>query len=71
MSTYQHKSIRVFVVSTALSIAFGSLGTSLQRLSAQSRASGWFYNFGRGGQALHRQSGGEKQTALSVRCVRD
>jgi len=32
-------------------------------------ASGWFYNFGRGGQALHRQSGGEKQRAFSVRCV--
>ena len=31
----------------------------------------WFYNFGRGGQALHRQSGGEKQSAFSVRCVRD
>jgi uncharacterized protein (TIGR02145 family) len=30
---------------------------------------GWFYNFGRGGQALHRQSGGEKQDAFSVRCV--
>ena len=34
-------------------------------------ASGWFYNFGKGGQALHRQSGGEKQEAFSVRCVRD
>jgi hypothetical protein len=33
------------------------------------RASGWFYNFGRGGQAFHRQSGGEKQDAFSVRCV--
>jgi len=33
-------------------------------------ATGWFYNFGRGGQALHRQSGGEKQRAFSVRCVR-
>ena len=32
-------------------------------------ASGWFYNFGRGGQAMHRQSGGEKQRAFSVRCV--
>jgi uncharacterized protein (TIGR02145 family) len=28
-------------------------------------ASEWFYNFGRGGQALHRQSGGEKQRAFS------
>ncbi len=34
-------------------------------------ASGWFYNFGRGGLALHRQSGGEKQRAFSVRCVRE
>jgi uncharacterized protein (TIGR02145 family) len=34
-------------------------------------ASGWFYNFGRGGQALHRQYGGEKQRAFSVRCVRE
>jgi uncharacterized protein (TIGR02145 family) len=34
-------------------------------------ASAWFYNFGKGGQALHRQSGGEKPSAFSVRCVRD
>ena len=34
-------------------------------------ASGWFYNFARGRQALHRQNGGEKQRAFSVRCVRD
>jgi uncharacterized protein (TIGR02145 family) len=34
-------------------------------------ASGWFYNFGKGGQALHRQSGGGKQGAFSVRCVRE
>jgi uncharacterized protein (TIGR02145 family) len=34
-------------------------------------ASAWFYNFGRGGQAFHRQSGGEKQRAFSVRCVRE
>jgi len=33
-------------------------------------ASGWFYNFGRGGLALHRQYGGEKQRAFSVRCVK-
>ena len=33
-------------------------------------ASGWFYNFGKGGQALHRQIGGEKGRAFSVRCVR-
>jgi uncharacterized protein (TIGR02145 family) len=34
-------------------------------------ASGWFYNFGRGGLALHRQSGGGKQQAFSVRCVKE
>ena len=39
--------------------------------SDSDQASGWFYNFGRGRQALHRQSGGEKQRAFSVRCVRD
>jgi uncharacterized protein (TIGR02145 family) len=33
--------------------------------------SGWFYNFGKGGHALHRQIGGEKQQAFSVRCVRE
>jgi len=38
--------------------------------SEDNPTSGWFYNFGRGGQALHRQSGGEKQGAFSVRCVR-
>lgn len=30
-----------------------------------------FYNFGKGGQALHRQPQGEKQMAISVRCVRE
>jgi uncharacterized protein (TIGR02145 family) len=34
-------------------------------------AGGWFYNFGRGGQALHRQNGGGKQGAFSVRCVKE
>jgi uncharacterized protein (TIGR02145 family) len=29
-----------------------------------------FYNFGKGGLALYRQSSGEKQRAFSVRCVR-
>ena len=29
-----------------------------------------FYNFGKGGLALHRQSSGEKGRAFSVRCVR-
>jgi uncharacterized protein (TIGR02145 family) len=32
---------------------------------------GWSYNFGKGGQALHRQNGGEKPRAFSVRCVRE
>ena len=30
----------------------------------------WYYNFGKGGGAFHRQSGGEKQGAFSVRCLR-
>ena len=34
-------------------------------------ANGWFYNFGQGGLAFHRQSGGEKLRAFSARCVRD
>src|SRR5581483_5269385 len=33
-------------------------------------ASAPFYNFGKGGQAPHRQAGGEKAQAFSVRCVR-
>jgi uncharacterized protein (TIGR02145 family) len=32
---------------------------------------GWSYNFGKGGLALHRQAGGEKERAFSVRCVKD
>ena len=34
-------------------------------------ATAWFYNFGLGGQALNRHSGGDKQMAVSVRCVRE
>jgi len=30
-----------------------------------------FYNFGQNGQALHRQPEGEKEMAISVRCLRD
>ena len=30
-----------------------------------------FYNFGQNGRALHRQPEGDKQMAISVRCVRD
>lgn len=33
--------------------------------------SAWFYNFGQGGLSLNRHSGGKKQMALSVRCVRE
>ena len=39
--------------------------------SGSDPAGAWFYNFARGGLALHRQSGGEKQRAFSVRCVRE
>jgi uncharacterized protein (TIGR02145 family) len=35
------------------------------------RGMAWFYNFGKGGQALGRHSDGEKQRAFSVRCVRE
>ena len=34
-------------------------------------ASAWFYNFGKGGSSLNRHSGGSRQMALSVRCVRE
>ena len=34
-------------------------------------ATAWFYNFGQGGQALNRHSGGQKKMGASVRCVRD
>jgi uncharacterized protein (TIGR02145 family) len=34
-------------------------------------ATAWLYNFGRGGQALNRHADGEKDRALSVRCVSD
>jgi uncharacterized protein (TIGR02145 family) len=34
-------------------------------------ATACFYNFGKGGLALNRQSEGEKQWAFSVRCVRE
>jgi uncharacterized protein (TIGR02145 family) len=34
-------------------------------------ATAWFYNFGKGGQALNRHRGGQKQMGASVRCVRD
>jgi uncharacterized protein (TIGR02145 family) len=31
----------------------------------------WFYNFGKGGASLNRHRGGNKQMAISVRCVRE
>jgi len=34
------------------------------------QATAWFYNFGKGGLALHRQREGEKGQAFSVRCVK-
>jgi uncharacterized protein (TIGR02145 family) len=39
--------------------------------SASDSAGVWFYNLGKGGQILNRHSGGNKQMAISVRCVRD
>jgi uncharacterized protein (TIGR02145 family) len=38
--------------------------------SESNPGSAWFYNFAKGGPALHRQREGEKQRAFSVRCVR-
>ena len=37
--------------------------------SESNPATAWFYNFGKGGLALHRQREGEKRAAFSVRCV--
>ena len=34
-------------------------------------SSACFYNFGKGGISLNRQTGGEKQRAFSVRCIRE
>jgi uncharacterized protein (TIGR02145 family) len=34
-------------------------------------ARAWFYNFGKGGLSLNRHREGQKQMALSVRCVRE
>ena len=39
--------------------------------SESNPAGAFYYNFGKGGQALHRQDGGEKDRSFSVRCVRD
>ena len=39
--------------------------------SETSATNAWFYNFGKGSQALYRQREGDKRMAISVRCVRD
>jgi uncharacterized protein (TIGR02145 family) len=39
--------------------------------SQNDSATAWFYNFGLGGLALNRHSGGGKLMAVSVRCVRN
>lgn len=39
--------------------------------SENGAATAWFYNFGKGMQALNRHSDAEKQRAFSVRCVRE
>ena len=38
--------------------------------SDNDRNSAPFYNFGKGGRGLYRQAQGQKQMAISVRCVR-
>ena len=39
--------------------------------SADDPATALYYNFGKGGGALHRQPEGEKEMAISVRCIRE
>jgi uncharacterized protein (TIGR02145 family) len=38
--------------------------------TAGDSSTAWFYNFGKGSQALHQQDGGEQLRAFSVRCVK-
>ena len=38
--------------------------------SESDQATGWFYNFGLGAKILNRHPDGEKQRALSVRCIK-
>jgi hypothetical protein len=45
--------------------------TAYWTASESAPAGAYYYNFGKGGQALHRQNGGEKDRAFAVRCVRD
>ena len=46
--------------------AHGFYWSATERSSAEAE----FFNFGKGSQALHRQSEGEKPRAFSVRCIR-
>ena len=39
--------------------------------SESNPTSAWFYNFGKGGLSLNRHSQGNKEMAVSVRCVRN
>lgn len=39
--------------------------------SERDSSSAPYYNFGRAGAAFHRQADGEKQMAISVRCIRE
>jgi uncharacterized protein (TIGR02145 family) len=39
--------------------------------SESGATSAWFYNFGKGGLSLNRHRDGNKQMAISVRCVRE
>jgi uncharacterized protein (TIGR02145 family) len=39
--------------------------------SESNPGSAWFYNFGKGGLSLNRHREGQKQMAVSVRCVKD
>jgi uncharacterized protein (TIGR02145 family) len=39
--------------------------------SESSSSTAWFYNFGKGGLALYSQREGDKQMAISVRCVKE
>jgi len=39
--------------------------------TSSSDSTAWFYNFAKGSQSLYRQPDGEKEQALSVRCVND
>lgn len=39
--------------------------------SESGATSAWFYNFGKGGASLNRHRNGNKQMAISVRCVRE